>query len=311
MPRSDFAAGDFSVVKGENLRSIAERLEEQEYISSSFLFQFYVKLRGWEKNIKAGEYLFEPPLTVAHVARVIADGKLVDQNRNFLIAEGETLLEIERNLKEEGLIPEDSSLSQWSAGDFLEKKHWDVLAKIPADASLEGFLFPDSYHLPQGLADQEIVSIFVDNFVAKIGNDLFFEIKEQGRSFYEILIMASLLEKEVRGEEDKRMVADILWRRLDTDFPLQVDATVCYAQFQSFQDCVLKSSLFQKDSPYNTYLYKGLPPAPIDNPGLESIQAAMHPLANDFWYYLTDRDTGQTVFSETYDEHLEAIEKHL
>jgi len=301
---------DFSIAKGENLRSIANRLRNEEYISSSILFQFYVKTKGLEKNIKAGNYQFVLPLTIANITEIITNGKLTN-NHSFLITEGETMLEIEENLKEKGLINASASLREWKIEDFLEKKYFDIFSEIPTDASLEGYLFPDSYHLPQGLEEKEILSMFIDNFVAKTENDLFFDIKEQKRSFYEILIMASLLEKEVREETDKKMVADILWRRLDTNFLLQIDATICYAEYESFKKCSLNRELFKLDSPYNTYLYKGLPPTPINNPGTESMQAALNPLANDYWYYMTDRETGKTIFSETFDEHLESRGKYL
>ena len=301
---------NFSITKGENLKSIANRLRNEKYISSSILFQFYVKIKGLEKNIKAGDYQFVSPLTIADITEVITNGKLTN-NHSFLVLEGETMLEIEENLKEKGLIDKSASLKEWKIGDFLEKKYFDIFSKIPIDASLEGYLFPDSYHLPQGLEEKEIFSMFIDNFVSKTENDLFFDIKEQKRSFYEILTMASLLEKEVREETDKRMVADIIWRRLDTNFLLQIDATICYAKFQSFKKCTLIRELFELNSPYNTYLYKGLPPTPINNPGIESMQTALNPLANDYWYYMTDRETGKTIFSETFKEHLEARGKYL
>jgi UPF0755 protein len=268
-------------------------------------------MKGEEKNIKAGDYPFTENITIANITEIITDGKLAQNNNSFLILEGETMLEIEENLKEKELINESSSLKNWKIEDFLEKKYLDIFSKTSLDVLLEGYLFPDSYNLPQGLEEKEILSIFVDNFVAKIENDLFFQIKEQKRSFYEILIMASLLEKEVQEETDKRMVADILWRRLDTNFPLQIDATICYAEFQSFKKCSLTRELFTLDSPYNTYLYKGLPPTPINNPGIESMKAALSPLANDYWYYMTDRDTGKTIFSETFEEHLESRGKYL
>lgn len=301
---------NFSITKGENLRSIANRLRNEEYISSSILFQFYVKIRGQEKNIKAGDYQFDLPLTIANITWAITNGKLTN-NHGFLIAEGETMLEIEENLKEKGLIDASLSLENWKIEDFLAKKYFDIFSEIPLDAPLEGYLFPDSYHLPQGLEEKEIISIFIDNFVSKTEKDLFFEIKEQKRGFYEILIMASLLEKEVREETDKKMVADILWRRLDTNFPLQVDATICYAEYESFKKCSLTRELFKLDSPYNTYVYKGLPPTPINNPGIGSMQAALNPLSNDYWYYMTDRETGKTIFSETFEEHLESRGKYL
>lgn len=301
---------NFSITKGENLKNIANRLKNEEYISSSILFQFHIKIKRQERNIKAGDYQFTLPLTIANITEIITNGKLTN-NYSFLIAEGETMLEIEENLKEKGLIDASVSLKEWKIEDFLEKKYFDIFSEIPTDVLLEGYLFPDSYHLPQGLEEKEILSIFIDNFVVKTENDLFFDIKEQKRNFYEILIMASLLEKEVRKETDKRMVADLLWRRLDTDFPLQVDATICYAKYESFKKCSLTRELFKLDSPYNTYLYKGLPPTPIDNPGIESIQAALNPLSNDYWYYMTDRKTGRTIFSETFEEHLESRGKYL
>ena len=302
---------NFSITKGENLKSIANRLKNEEYISSSILFQFYVKLKGQEKNIKAGDYQFTLPLTITNITKIITNGKLTQNNNSFLIAEGETMLEIEENLKEKGLIDASLSLKNWKIEDFLERKYLDIFSEISLDIPLEGYLFPDSYHLPQGLEEKEILSIFIDNFVEKTENDLFFEIKKQKRSFYEILTMASLLEKEVQEVTDKRMVADILWRRLDTNFPLQIDATICYAEFQSFKRCSLTRELFELDSPYNTYLYKGLPPTPINNPGIESIQAALDPISNDYWYYLTDRETGKTIFSETFEQHLESRERYL
>ena len=302
---------NFSIAKGETLRSIANRLRNEEYISSSILFQFYVKTKGLEKNIKAGDYQFISPLTITNITEIITNGKLTQNNNSFLIAEGETMLEIEENLKEKGLINSSASLKDWKIGDFLEKRYLDIFSEFSPDTSLEGYLFPDSYHLPQGLEEKEILSMFIDNFVLKIENDLFFDIKEQKRSFYEILIMASLLEKEVREETDKRMVADIIWRRLDTNFLLQIDATICYAEYESFKKCSLNRELFKLDSPYNTYLYKGLPPTPINNPGIGSMQAALNPLANDYWYYMTDRETGKTIFSETFEEHLESRGKYL
>jgi len=302
---------NFSIAKGENLKSISQRLKSKDYIFSSFLFQFYVKTKGLEKDIKAGDYQFIPPLRIINITEIITNGKVNNNNNSFLIAEGETILEIEENLKEKGLIDASASLKEWKIEDFLEKKYFDIFSEIPTDASLEGYLFPDSYHLPQGLEEKEILSIFIDNFVLKTEDSLFFEIKEQKRNFYEILIMASLLEKEVREETDKKMVADILWRRLDTNFPLQVDATICYAEYESFKKCSLNRELFKLDSPYNTYLYKGLPPTPINNPGIESMQAALNSLSNDYWYYMTDRETGRTIFSETFEEHLEARGKYL
>src|SRR5680860_1257835 len=163
---------NFSITKGENLRSIANRLRNEKYISSSILFQFYVKTKGLEKNIKAGDYPFTPirdesltgftsHLSIVNITKIITDGKLAQNNNNFLILEGETMLEIEENLKEKGLINESSSLKNWKIGDFLEKRYLDISSEFPPDTSLEGYLFPDSYNLPQGLEEKEVLSMSV------------------------------------------------------------------------------------------------------------------------------------------------------
>jgi len=317
---------NFTITKGENLRNIASRLEMENFISSSMIFQIYFKLKGGERDIKAGDYCFDLPVSIKDVYNIITS-KQSAQNNHFLIAEGETLLEIEENLKEKGLIDKDSSLKKWQLRDFFDLLginesqpiNFGIFSKMSPDVSLEGFLYPDSYHLPQGLTEKEILSIFIKNFVSKVYNDLSkvietnlsLNINGKTRDFYNILIMASLLEKEVLCFEEKQMVADILWRRLDDEFLLQVDATICYAQYESFKKCSLNRDLFKLDSPYNTYLYKGLPPTPINNPGIESLKAVLQPKANNYWYYLTDRSTGDTVFSENYDDHLEAREKYF
>jgi len=111
---------NFSIAKGENLKSISDRLKNEKFISSSMLFQFYVKMKGQQKNIKAGDYLFIEHITIVNITEIITDGKLA-QNNNFLILEGETMLEIEENLKEDGLINESSLLKDWKIEDFLEK----------------------------------------------------------------------------------------------------------------------------------------------------------------------------------------------
>ena len=314
---------NFTISKGENLKTISIRLENENFISSSLFFQIYSKIKGGERNIRAGDYQFDSSMTIKNIYQTITNKDSVINN-HFIILEGETLAEIEENLKEKGLIEKTASLKQWQLKDFfdlfnlnkLQILNFGIFSNLSPEANLEGFLYPDSYHLPQGLTEKEILSIFINNFVSKIDNNLHYTdllpiVNEQKRSFYDILIMASLLEKEVINEEDKKIVADIIWRRLDNDFLLQIDAAICYAQCESFKKCSLSRDLFKLDSPYNTYLYKGLPPTPINNPSIESMKAALEPKPNKYWYYLTDRQTGNTIFSETYDKHLDARAKYF
>ncbi len=133
-------------------------------------------------------------------------------------------------------------------------------------------------------------------------------LKAQNRDLYQIIIMASLLEKEVRTFEDKKLVSGILWKRLKSDMPLQVDATISYITGKKTTKISLEE--LQIDHPYNTYKYKGLPPGPISNPGLESIKAAFNPEDSPYWFYLSTQE-GKTIFSQTYQQHLKAKELYL
>ena len=306
-PSNNFSKIDFSIRKGENVSQIANNLSLKKIIFSPYLFRFYLKVNNLEKNIKAGDFEINLPISIKKLAEIITSNHL---NNIFLIKEGDTLKEIEKNLKEKEILKEEDSIEKFTLKDFK-----DFALKINLenylDKPLEGFLFPDSYHLPKGLSSKEIVQIFLNNFLNKINPEILEETKKQNKNFYEVLTLASIIEKEVKDYKDKQMVIDILLKRLKENIPLQVDATICYALNKSFSDCHLTYESLKIDSLYNTYLYKGLPPTPISNPSLESIKAVLNPLANDYWYYLTNRKTGETIFSKTYEEHLKAREKYL
>jgi len=306
-PSNNSSKIDFSIRKGENVSQIANNLSLKKIIFSPYLFRFYLRVNNLEKNIKAGDFEINLPISIKKLAETITSNHL---NNIFLIKEGDTLKEIEKNLKEKEILKEEDSIEKFTLKDFK-----DFALKINLenylDKPLEGFLFPDSYHLPKGLNSKEIVQIFLNNFLNKINPEILEETKKQNKNFYEVLTLASIIEKEVKDYKDKQMVIDILFKRLKENIPLQVDATICYALNKSFSDCHLTYESLKIDSLYNTYLYKGLPPTPISNPSLESIKAVLNPLANDYWYYLTNRKTGETIFSKTYEEHLKAREKYL
>ena len=308
---ADIKQIDFTIANGESSQEISQRLAQNGLIVSANFFDFYLRLQGKDKNIKAGHYQFVPPLNIKQIARLITSDYKLNEQDIFLIKEGETLLEIEEGLKVKGLLAKDQSLTQWRLQEVQDKLGNKLLRGASLTNSLEGYLFPDSYHLVRGLSDEEIINLILNNFAQQIPSGWLDQLEKDGKNFYDILILASILEKEVQLKNDKRLVADILWRRLENKMPLQVDATLCYAQSKDFRNCLIDQAVLKMNSPYNTYLYKGLPPTPINNPGLESIEAVLYPLPNDYWYYLTDRQTGQTIFSKTYKEHLSARQQYL
>ncbi|MGB9681072.1 MAG: endolytic transglycosylase MltG [Minisyncoccia bacterium] len=310
---------EFTIYSQENLQEIAGRLKKEKIIPSASLFVILVRLYQKEKSLQPGVYYFSSQISLKKLISILTNKNF--NNSMFLIKEGETLNEIEEKMKEKGML--QGELTNYRLGDFFEEGQ--CLKEYffdHQDASLEGFLFPDTYHFPPGLNEKELLKIILDNFCQKFFDN---QIKEKiisfqhnfqeynlknEPSFYDILIMASLLEKEVKTEEEKRMVADILWRRLSKEMPLQIDATVCYAHFKKFQDCFLTQKDLKIDSLYNTYIFTGLPPTPISNPGIESIKSVVSPLKNNFWFYLTAKD-GKAIFSESYEEHLNNRNKYL
>jgi UPF0755 protein len=266
----------FSVEKGQGLFEIGENLEKEGLIKSKFFFDFYVILIGKERNLQAGKYLLSPSMNVSQIAQEIISGDIAKMK--VTIPEGFTVKEIEEILGIE----------------------------LPGE-NLEGYLFPDTYYFPIDVSSEEVVKIMRENFEKKL-SPYKEEIEKSGRSLQEIITMASLLEKEVKTKEEKEIVSGILWKRLKAGVPLQVDATITYITGKkttkiSFED-------LQIDSPYNTYKYKGLPPGPICNPGLESILAALYPKESEYWYYLSTPE-GKTLFFKTLEEHNLAKAKYL
>ena len=262
----------FSVKKGENLYQIAKNLEKEGLIKSRFFFILYVVANGKEKKLKAGEYFLSPSMNIPDISKKIVVGDIA--KIKVTIPEGYTVKDIENKLN----------------------------LKLPGE-NLEGYLFPDTYYFPARVSAQEVVKIMKENFERKIA-PLQPEIERQGKTIEEIIIMASLIEKEVYNTKEcpdcKNLVSGILWKRLKNRMPLQVDATITYITGKKTTKIPIED--LKIDSPYNTYKYLGLPPAPICNPGLESILAALYPKESEYWYYLTTPE-GKVIFSKTLTEH--------
>ncbi|MEK7149015.1 MAG: endolytic transglycosylase MltG, partial [Patescibacteria group bacterium] len=179
---------------------------------------------------------------------------------------------------------------------------------------LEGYLFPDTYRLYKDASADDVIRKMLGNFDRKLTKDMRNEIILQRKTIYEIVTIASLIEKEVKSPEDKVLVSGILWKRLQLKIALQVDASIIYIKTNGRSQLnggekVLYEDL-KIDSPYNTYKYRGLPPGPISNPGLESIEAAIYPKQSPYLFYISTPD-GKTIYSKTLEEHNTAVAKYL
>lgn len=282
-----------TIPPGETLSGISALLEREKVISDAGTFSHYVRAQGWETAIQAGEYVLKPSTLIPDIAARLA-GKTTSSAR-VTIPEGYTVGQINGLLREKGLV---------KGGEFL-----DCLRSCPIDPTLlsslpnhnlEGFLFPETYLVDPDAFD---VAAFVKDLVDQTTEVLSVyraKISSGKRSLYETMIMASMVEKETISDEERPIVAGILWKRLDAGWFLGVDATTRYAN-DDWEHPITADQLAQ-DSPYNTRKKKGLPPTPICNPGEKSIAAAVSPKDSPYWYYLHDKQ-GNIHYARTQEEH--------
>ncbi|MBI5621566.1 endolytic transglycosylase MltG [Candidatus Falkowbacteria bacterium] len=302
----------FTIQAGEGVNTISRHLAQDGLIKSKFNFETYVWLLRRENRIQAGEYQLQPSMSLRQLVNMITYGWGINEKR-LTIVEGWTNQQIAEYLADNlfTYLGTRGSRENYIAAFHAaarESFDYDALASKPQSVDLEGYLFPDTYNFYTQATSSEVVDILLRTFDSKLTLELRQQIKQQGRTIHEAVTLASILEREVRTEQDKRLVADIFWRRLDIGMALQADSTVNYLTGKKTPS--VSAADKQIDSPYNTYKYPGLPPGPIDNPGLTSIRAAADPLPNDYWYFLTAPE-GEVVYSKALREHNAAKEKYL
>lgn len=304
------------IEEGEGLMKTVNKIKKKGVIKFSFPFLSYVIMTGNNDKLQAGKYSFSEGMSVIDITNKIASGEVVE--KKVTIAEGWSLIDLAKHLEEVGFCTKEelflvTGLSK-PAADILgfekiphDLNNYEILKNLPKNSSLEGYLFPDTYRVTND-DPKVLINQMVSNLETKIKPYLS-EIKKSGKNPHEVITMASLIEKEVVKQEDKRLVSDILWRRIKAGIPLQVDATVNYVTGRKNTDVLVSET--EVDSPYNTYKYLGLPEGPISNPGIESIKAAINPKSNDYWYYLSKPETKETIFSRTHKEHIQIKSKYL
>lgn len=279
---ADFPAGKLVTVEhGTPLAEAARVLEEARVVRSAAALTLLMKATGAEREVHAGDYLFKEPRTLFSVARAITIGAYGLEPQRFRVVEG-------------------ARVADMAPLFGAELQRFDEQRFMQSAQPQEGFLFPDTYFFLPNATDELVLQTLRQNFDAKIA-EVQPLIETSGRSLRDIVIMASLLEREARNTEDRRRIAGVLWNRIDRDMLLQVDAAFLYTIGKGTFDLTLDD--LASEDPYNTYKHKGLPPGAIGSPSLDSIRAAADPIGSDYLFYLAD-NTGVTHFSKTYDEHL-------
>ncbi|HYC83491.1 MAG TPA: endolytic transglycosylase MltG, partial [Candidatus Paceibacterota bacterium] len=266
-PPADFPHGELvHIEKGWSVDEIASYLKERSVIRSAWLFKALSMMTGKQADLIAGYYVMDNRPSAFEIFNRLVAGDYHLVPIKVTIPEGATNEEVGLIVKK--LVP---------AVDLERFKQLTV--------DLEGYLFPDTYFFLPNTSAEEVVEAMRKNFDTKIAT-IQTDIEESGRSLHEILTMASLLEEEAITEESKHVISGILWKRIKVGMPLQVDAVFPYIMGKNTFELTLDD--LRVDSPYNTYKYKGLPPAPISNPGLESIKAALSPHTSPYFFYLSD-----------------------
>jgi len=301
----------FVVLRGENVLQIANNLKAEGYVKSKTIFILEVFMGGDIKKLKSGTY----DLKGSNDSEIIQ--KLVSALTvpiEVTVIPGSTIRDIASSLQSSKIASSadffNLALGSSSGDQFLRRQklagQFDFLADLPQNSGLEGYLYPDTYQIEAKTSSDDVARRMLENFGSKLTPQMRADIKNQGKSVFEIVTMASILEKEVKNYDDKQIIAGILWKREKEGMLLEVDSTLLYFLASDHPGVTDK----EVDSRYNTYKYAGLPAGPICNPGIDSIKAAIYPQDTDYWFYLSKPD-GTTVFSKTYAEHLINKAKYL
>lgn len=288
--KNDKTTKIFVINKGESLTSIIKKLSKEDLIRNRVVFYLLVKQLGIEKKIQAGDFRLSPSMSAIEIAQTLTHGTL---DIWVTIIEGLRKEEIAQIINEKFNIPET---------EFVK------YAK-------EGYLFPDTYLIPKNANLEIVLEIFEKNFNQKVNQQIRNKIEKKGLTLDEALTIASLIEREAKYQKDRPLVASVIFNRLKNNMKLDIDATVQYALgYQIKEKSWWKKNLTKEDleidSPYNTYKNQGLPPGPICNPGLSSIEAVINAPETKYFYYISDKK-GNLHFAKTLEEHYQNIEKYL
>jgi UPF0755 protein len=306
-------AGDpvlITVGQGTSARDIGDQLAAQGIIRSGRLFEVLAGLKGVQNSLEAGEYEFDRGIPAIEAVNRIAEGRTA--SRRITFPEGTRVEEMGALLEEKRIVTRQQFLEAIAAGGFNEP----FLSQVNPP-SLEGFLFPAGYEFSREADASQIVATMLHGFQTNVVDNL--QLEGQGLSLYEVITLASIVEREAVNPEEREIIASVFLNRLRVGMPLQADPTVQFAlaqdpasvaQFGYWKKDVTLDDL-QVNSPYNTYVNPGLPPGPIANPGLASIQAVVRPANTDFLFFVaTGDDDGSHAFSRTLEEHEQNIARY-
>ena len=307
----------FEIIKGESVSQVADKLAKEHTIRNAWLFKKYLSFRKLDKEIREGQFEVSSPITLARVVNSLANPTQAETT--ITILPGWDLRDIADYFEKNGVASSTDFLAVVGQSAYNYKTareispvvvgDWQIIADKPNFVSFDGYLAPDTYRIFKNASVEDIAKKLISQRDGQFTDQMYVDITKSGHSVFEVLTMASILEREVRDSKDRKLVSDLFWRRYDQNWALQADSTVHYAVGKNgsvFTTAEDRDSL----SPWNTYRYPGLPLGPISTPSLDSIMAAIYPQSNDYWYFLTDSE-GVVRYAKTLDEHNVNRQKYL
>lgn len=290
-----------TIQPGDGAWEVSKEVANKGLVRLPVSFLFGVWRDGLIGDFQPGEYRVHNSLSSAEIARILSPRKVKKDSVQVTFPEGWTMDEMAQRLNKNGLAGDDFLRVAKSPPRRIVEPY-RFLSDLPDGATLEGYLFPDTYRFSLEATGEEIVKKMLETFDKKVSNDLYASAEKQKRTIRDIVIMASIVEGEVRSTEDRQTVSGIFWNRLTIGMPLQSDATLEYV----LRTGVIQHSIEQTkiNSPYNTYTAKGLPPGPVSNPSLDALFACVQPKNTEYLYFLSNPKTGETYFGRTFDEHI-------
>lgn len=291
---------DFKIEKGQGLEQISTNLKEAGLIRNSFIFSLYLKFEGRSEGVIAGDYWIAKNLTMKEVANIITSGSVSTTRVTF--PEGWTIERMANRLEENNIVSKEDFIAA------TEKSYdFTFLKSRPQGASLEGYLYPDTYDFRKNITAEEIVYMMLENFERKLIAEIEAKKSTSDFSIHEIITLASIVEREVAKPEDRRLVASVFLNRLNIDMPLESCATIQFITGSNKPRFTYQETRIVH--PYNTYIHRGLTPGPIGNPSLDSVMAVLDPEKSNYLFFLSANSI--THFSLTLAEHNVKISRYL
>ncbi len=286
------------VRSGASLGEVAHELESRGLVRSAVAFEWLARYRKRAGDLKAGEYRLSAALAPEEILSRIVEGRVATYP--VVVPEGLTAAQVALRLEAAGLA---------DAADFtvVVEDPTSAAALGVEGATLEGYLFPDTYLLPRGLASRDVAKVLVDRFF-EAWREIEPSARDQKLSMREVVTLASIVEKETAARDERPLIASVFRNRLKRGMRLETDPSVIYG-IPDFDGNLRRRDLENAANPYNTYIIPGLPPGPIANPGAEALRAVVNPVESDYLFFVS-RNDGTHVFSKTYREHVLAVNQY-